>query len=91
MVRQFNVAIGRCRKCGRRVPSRHPLPTSDALGAAKVPLGPEALPLAALLNKRMGLSVGPTQEVLELGCGLKASRGGLRRALARRARRAEPS
>lgn len=91
MVRQFNVAVGQCRKCGRRVQGRHPLQTSDALGAAKVQLGPEALTLAALLNKRMGLSVGHTQEVLELGFGLKASRGGLSRALARMARRAKPS
>jgi transposase len=32
--RQFNIHIGRCRQCRRRVQGRHPLQTSDALGAA---------------------------------------------------------
>jgi len=91
IVRRFDVAIGECCECGRRLQGRHPLQTSDALGAAKVQLGPEALTLAALLNKQMGLSVGHTQQVLELGFGLKASRGGLSRALGRMARRAAPS
>ncbi len=54
-------------------------------------LGPEALTLAAILNKQMGLSLGHTQQVLSYGFGLEASRGGLYRALARMAGRAEPT
>jgi transposase len=47
--------------------------------------------LAALLNKQMGLSLGHTQQVLSYGFGLEVSRGGLYRALARMAGRAEPT
>ena len=54
-------------------------------------LGPEALTLAAILNKQMGLSLGHTRQVLSYGFGLEASRGGLYRALARMAGRAEPT
>jgi transposase len=56
-----------------------------------VQLGPEALTLAAILNKQMGLSLGHTRQVLSYGFGLEVSRGGLYRALARMAGRAEPS
>jgi transposase len=58
---------------------------------AGVQLGPEALTLAAILNKQMGLSLGHTRQVLWYGFGLEASRGGLCRALARLAGRAEPT
>ena len=54
-------------------------------------LGPEALTLAAILNKQMGLSLGHTRQVLSYGFGLEVSRGGLYRALARMAGRAEPT
>ena len=47
VIRRFRVHIGRCRECGRRVQGRHPLQTSDALGAASVQIGPEALAIAA--------------------------------------------
>jgi len=56
-----------------------------------VQLGPEALTLGAVLNKQMGLSLGHTQQVLAYGFGLKVSRGGLCRALARMANKAAPS
>src|ERR1022692_2069353 len=91
VVRRFDIAVGRCRACTRRVRGRHPWQTSDAVGAAGVQLGPEALTLAAILNKQMGLSLGHTRQVLWYGFGLEASRGGLCRALARMAGRAEPT
>jgi transposase len=91
VVRRFDIAVGRCRRCGRRVQGRHPLQTSDAVGVGGVQVGPEALALAALLNKQMGLSLGHTQQALAYGFGLAVSRGGLYRALARLARRAEPT
>ena len=37
VVRRFEVHIGKCRQWGRRVQGRHPLQTSDALGAAVTP------------------------------------------------------
>lgn len=91
VVRRFDIAVGRCRVCMRRVRGRHPLQTSDAVGVGGVQLGPEALTLAAILNKQMGLSLGHTRQVLSYGFGLEASRGGLCRALARMAGRAEPT
>jgi transposase len=91
IVRRFDIAVGRCRECQRRVQGRHQLQTSDAVGVGGVQLGPEALTLAAILNKQMGLSLGHTRQVLSYGFGLDVSRGGLYRALARMAGRAEPT
>src|ERR1035437_9196285 len=83
IVRRFDIAVGRCRQCQRRGQGRHLLQTSDAVGVGNVQLGPEALTLAAILNKQMGLSLGHTRQVLSYGYGLAVSRGGLYRALAR--------
>jgi transposase len=91
IVRRFDITVGRCRECRRRVQGRHRLQTSDAVGVGSVQLGPEALTLAAILNKQMGLSLGHTRQVLSYGYGLEVSRGGLYRALARMAGRAEPT
>jgi transposase len=90
-VRRFDIAVGRCRRCGRRVQGRHPLQTSDAVGVGNVQLGPEALTLAAVLNKQMGLSLGHTRQALAYGFGLQVSRSGLCRALARMANKAAPT
>ena len=38
VVRRFEVPVGWCGQCGRRVQGRHPLQTSEALGAAHVHL-----------------------------------------------------
>jgi len=91
IVRRFDIAMGCCHGCGRRVQGRHPLQTSDAVGVGGVQLGPEALALAAILNKQMGLSLGHTRQVLAYGFGLQVSCGGLYRAFARLSRRAEPT
>src|SRR5207249_816968 len=50
IVRRFDVQTGHCTDCERRVQGRHPLQTSDALGAAQVQVGPQALTLAAHLE-----------------------------------------
>jgi len=91
IVRRFDIAVGCCHGCGRRVQGRHPLQTSDAVGVGGVQLGPEALALAAILNKQMGLSLGHTRQVLAYGFGLQVSCGGLYRAFARMSRRAAPT
>jgi transposase len=91
VVRCFDIEIGNCQHCGRQVQGRHQLQTSDAVGVGNVQLGPEALSLAALLNKQMGLSLGHTRQVLLYGFGLEVSRAGLCRALARLADRAKPT
>ena len=89
IVRRFDITVGRCRQCRRRVQGRHRLQTSDAVGIGNVQVGPEALTLAAILNKQMGLSLGHTRQVLSYGFALEVSRGGLYRALARMAGRAQ--
>lgn len=91
VVRAFHVAIGRCTHCRRRVQGRHPLQTSDALGAAGVHLGPEAIAFAVLLNKRYGLAYGKIAALLRDRFGLTVTRGGLVQAVHRAARRAQPT
>ncbi len=91
IVRRFDIQLGRCACCGRRVQGRHPLQTSDALGAAQVQLGPEALSLAAHLNKEMGISHERVARVLELGYGLKTNRSTICRALLRLGKKAAPT
>ena len=40
IVRRFDIEVGRCSQCRRRVQGRHRLQTSDALGATAVQFGP---------------------------------------------------
>ncbi len=91
VVRAFTVHIGCCRHCGRRVQGRHPRQTSDALGAAAVHLGPQAIALVVLLNKRCGLSYGKIAALLRDRFGLRVTCGGLVQAVHRAARRAQPT
>lgn len=88
---EFRIHVGCCRQCRRGVQGRHPRQTSDGIGGAASQLGPRALALATELNKGLGLSYGKTAAVLEEAFGLRVSRGGLCRALARLADKAEPT
>jgi transposase len=90
-VRRFDVHIGQCTQCRRRVHGRHPLQTSNALGAAAVHLGPQAVAFAVLLNKRFGLAYGKIAALLRDRCGLTVTRGGLVHAIHRAARQAQPT
>ena len=85
--RRFDVRVGRCRGCGRRVQGRHPLQTSDALGAAASQLGPDAQAAAAHLNKRAGLSHGKVAAFFRDLFGITVSRGGVCQAVLRAGRR----
>jgi len=91
IVRVFAVHIGRCVRCRRRVQGRHPLQTSNALGAAAVQLGPQSVALAVLLNKRFGLPYGKIAALLRDRFGLTVTRGGLVHAVHRAARQAQPA
>src|SRR5881296_3798121 len=91
VARRFDIAVGRCRRCGRRVQGRHPLQTSDALGAAASQLGPRALALAADLHTGLGLPLGKVSALFATAFGLVVTPGGLCLALHRVARRAEPT
>ena len=88
-IRRFQIPICRCQRCERRVQGRHPLQTSDALGAAAVQVGPEAVTLGVLMNKSLGLPHADAAAVLKHGFGLTMSRGGICRAIQRVARKAE--
>ena len=88
-VRRFHIPICRCQQCSKRVQGRHPLQTSDALGAAAVQVGPEAVALGVLMNKSMGLPHADAAAILKHGFGLTISPGGICRAIERVARKAE--
>jgi transposase len=89
--RRFHIHIGRCRACGRRVQGRHPLQTSDALGAAQSQLGPEAQAVVVQLNKEAGLSYGKVARVLGAAHGIALTRGGAAQVVARAATRCAPA
>lgn len=90
-VRRFNVHVGGWDRCGRRVLGRHPMQTTDALGAASTHLGPQAVALIVLLNTRLGLSHGKVAALLRDWFGLRVRPGGVTHALRRAARHAAPS
>jgi transposase len=90
-VTQFDVHIGHCQDCGRRVQGRHPQQTSDALGAAASQLGPRAQALATHFQKELGLSFGKAKALLGSVFGIDVSRGGLAQAILRAADRLEPT
>jgi transposase len=91
IVRQFNVHVGRCADCQRRVQGRHPLQTSDALGAAAAQLGAQVIALVVVLNKQLGLSFGKIVTLLQQLYGLTVTPSGLVHALHRAARQAQPT
>ena len=91
IVRLFQIDLGKCEDCHRPVRGRHPLQTSDAVGAAGVTVGPSALALAASLNKSYGLSLGKVRGVLGSTFGLSISRGGISQANDRVAKALEPT
>jgi transposase len=88
--RQFNIHVGQCRTCQRRVQGRHPLQTSDALGAAASQLGPDAQAAVVELNKQGGLSHGKVTRCLDSLFGIRLSRGGSVHTVLRAATRCEP-
>jgi transposase len=90
IVREFQIGIGRCRQCGRRVQARHPLQTSDALGAAAHHLGPQALALTATLHSALGVPYAKIARLFTTAFGFPVNRSTLCRALARVASRAGP-
>jgi transposase len=89
--RQFNVHIGRCLGCGKRVQGRHERQTSDALGAARSQLGPEAQAAVVYLNKVPGLSHGKVTHLFKTLFGIDLSPGGSVRIMLRVAQHLEPT
>jgi transposase len=88
--RCFHVHIGECRDCCRRVQGRHPLQTSDALGAAASQLGADTQAAIVELNKHGGLSMGKVAACLRHLFGIRLTRGGVAHVINRVARRCQP-
>jgi transposase len=90
VVRRFDIHVGRCGR-GHRVQGRHPLQTSDALGAAAVQLGPHAVALAVQLNKQFGVSFGKIATLFRTRFGLQITASAIVRALHRVAAKGQPT
>ncbi len=90
LYRKFHVHVGQCTCCRRRVQGRHPLQTSDALGAAASQLGPDLQAAIGQLNKDAGLSHGKIQRLLGTLFGIELSRSASVQAMQRVARACQP-
>jgi transposase len=90
IIRRFDLHIGHCTCCGKRIQPRHPLQTSDALGAAASQLGPDAQAAIAHLNKHAGLPHGKIAEFFAAFFGITLSRGGACQSMLRSADRCLP-
>jgi transposase len=91
LIRQFNVHLGRCQGCGRYLQGRHPLQTSDALGAAAAQLGPDAQASVVTLNKTFGLSHIKVSKVFKVLFGIHLTPGASTQIMLRAADRLEPA
>jgi len=89
--RRFDLHLGACRSCLERVQGRHPLQTSDALGAARSQLGPVLQAFLAVLQKQLGLAHGKCVQLLQTVWGIRLTRGGVVQVLQRLARRVAPA
>jgi len=90
LIRKFRVRIGHCESCGKRAQGRHPLQTSDALGAAASQIGPDAQAAVAALHTQLGLSHGKVATVLGELFGIAVTRGASAQIGLRAAARLEP-
>lgn len=87
--RRFDIHIGSCRRCGKRIQGRHDLQSSNALGAAASQLGPVTQATIALFKNKYGLSYGKIRGILKDQFGINLSRGGATQIVQRAARRSE--
>ncbi len=90
ILRRFDLHIGECTCCGRRVQPRHELQTSGALGAAAAQIGPDAQALIAWLKNKLGLSYGDITALLQDAWGIELTRGAAAHIVRRAGQRAEP-
>ncbi len=91
LIRRFDVHIGCCCGCGQRLQGRHPLQTSDALGAAAAQIGPDAQAAVVVLNKTFGLSHVKIAAVLQALFGIRLTRGASAQIVLRAADRLGPA
>ena len=75
LVRRFDIEVGHCSQCQRRVQGRHALQTSDALGAAAAQLGPNVAALVVELHTELGMPLEKVVRVLRTQFGLHVDQG----------------
>ena len=90
-IRQFNVHVGICSTCDRRLQGRHALQTSNALGAAASQIGPDAQAAVVLLNKTFGLSHIKIAAVFQALFGITLTRGAGAQIVLRAGNRLQPA
>jgi transposase len=90
IIRRFDIHVGKCQQCGKRFRPRHPLQTSDAVGAAASQLGPDLQAMIAMMKDKYGLSYGDVCGLLKDGFGIPITRGGAAHAVLRAGRRIRP-
>lgn len=89
--RRFDIEVGHCDRCGRRIQGRHRLQTSDAIGAAAPQLGSDAQAMVTLLKDKVGVSYGDIQTILKDFFRIPLSRGGGAQIVLRVAGRVKPA
>jgi transposase len=89
VIRKFRIHRGHCTECGKRAQGRHPMQTSDAIGAAASQIGPEAQAAATILHTQHGLSHGKVASIFTTLFGIKLTRGASARIGLRTATRLE--
>jgi transposase len=90
IIRRFDLHIGHCQRCGKRIQPRHRLQTSDALGAAASQIGPDGQSAIVHLNKHAGLSQGKVADLFTRMFGIPITPSGVCQVILRAARRCEP-
>jgi len=91
IVTQFNVHVGHCEQCWHRMQGRPADQTSDALGAAAIQIGPNALGWVAEMKHGLGVSYGKVARLLATSFGLQLDRSTVARADERLANRLVPT
>ena len=91
LVRRFDIEVGHCSQCRRRIQGRHALQTSDALGAASAQLVPGVVALVVELHTHGGMPLAKVADLLQTRFGLHVTPGGLAHLLHRAARDARPA
>lgn len=76
-VKHIVTQSGHCDRCDKRVRSTHPDQVSNAAGAARIALGPNALGLAADLKHRYGMAYRDVAELLGTYFGIRITHGAL--------------
>jgi transposase len=91
IVRRFTIHCGHCRSCGKSCRGRHPLQTSDAVGAAASQVGPDAQAAVVVLTKEGGLSYRKVARAFDALFGLPLTRGACAQIVLRAGRRLRPA